>query len=569
MRKKKTRVYGRRKRRSFGGLFFRQWILVMAVCGLFGALVLVMFTDREKNQQRQELAQEEEIRVGNIQKMPAEDLYLLGESQRLMGAIKAEGYGIASLLYETDTREVLAGCEEQLFVIRRKTESSPSRIYSYPVSQIPEWKEYREQVSKLESVGKVLLEDVSMPYFYLSGEDILPGPITITVSELSRIKYELAWDGEITDSIFTYSIEEPATIPEGYEKVMLSSEPSEFFQPLLVGVDAANPELKIAPWGDDSFALMQEVFQKTVETGQEEEYYLETLFTVTEASFRRMELLDGSSVTLLSCLDYDFLEVWGGVIAGVAAVTVLLGTLIAFVTAKIKFAGLKAQYEMEDYRRDLMNTLAHDLKSPLMSISGYAENLAGNLIPEKQAHYTGAILENVQYMNRMIESVLELSKVEQGTTRLNKETVDMKALFAKVQERYEDRLAAREISINVEGALTWLADRRLMEQVLDNLLDNAAKYADPGSTVQVQFSDKGMQVCNPCSTDLSGSVEKLAEPFVVGSESRSGKTGSGLGLAIVKNICELHGLALQIRYQDGVLGPSGTEFLVLISVPGG
>ena len=61
MRKKKTRVYGRRKRRSFGGLFFRQWILVMVVCGLFGALVLVMFTDREKNQQQQELAQEEEI----------------------------------------------------------------------------------------------------------------------------------------------------------------------------------------------------------------------------------------------------------------------------------------------------------------------------------------------------------------------------------------------------------------------------------------------------------------------------------------------------------------------------
>lgn len=552
MRKKKTRVYGRRKRRSFGGLFFRQWIRVMAVCGLFGALVLVMFTDREKNQQRQELAQEEEIRVGNIQKMPAEDLYLLGESQRLKGAIKAEGYGIASLLYETDTREVLAGCEEQLFVIRRKTESSPSRIYSYPVSQIPEWKEYREQVSKLESGGKVLLEDVSMPYFYLSGEDILPGPITMTVSELSRIKYELAWDGEITDSIFTYSIEEPASIPEGYEKVMLSSEPSEFFQPLLVGVDAANPELKIAPWGDDSFALMQEVFQKAVETGQEEEYYLETFFTVTEVSFRRMNLLDESSVTLLSCLDYDFLEVWGVVIAGVAAVTVLLGTLIAFVTAKIKFAGLKAQYEMEDYRRNLMNTLAHDLKSPLMSISGYAENLAGNLIPEKQDHYTGAILENVQYMNRMIESVLELSKVEQGTTRLNKETVDMKALFAKVQERYEDRLAAREISIHVEGALTWLADRRLMEQVLDNLLDNAAKYADPGSTVQVQFSDTGMQFCNPCSTDLSASVERLAEPFVVGSESRSGKTGSGLGLTIVKNICELHGLALQIQYQDGI-----------------
>ena len=91
-----------------------------------------------------------------------------------------------------------------------------------------------------------------------------------------------------------------------------------------------------------------------------------------------------------------------------------------------------------------------------------------------------------------------------------------------------------------------------MEQVFDNLLDNAVKYADPGSTVEVQFSDEGIQFCNPCSTDLSGSVEKLTEPFVVGSESRSGKTGSGLGLAIVKNICDLHGFTLQIQYQNGV-----------------
>ncbi len=552
MRKKRTCVYGRRKRRSFGGLFFRQWILVMVVCGLLGALALAIFTDREKNQQRQEFAQEEEIRVGNIQKMPAQERYLLGEDQNFKGALMAEGYGIASLLYETDTREVLAGCEEQLFVIRRKTESSPSRIYSYPVSRIPEWKEYREQVSKLESVGKVLLEDVSMPYFYLSGEDILPGPITITVSELSRMKYEFAWGGEITEDIFTYSIEEPASIPEGYEKVMLSSEPDEFSNPLVVGADASNPALKFSPWGDDSFALMQEVFQKTVETGQEEEYYLETFFTVTEVSFRRMELLDGSSVTLLSCLDYDFLEVWGGGVAGVTAATVLLGSLIAFMVAKIKFAGLKAQYDMEDYRRNLMNTLAHDLKSPLMSISGYAENLEENLAAEKQAHYTGAIRENVQYMNRMIESVLELSKVEMGNSRLNKETVDMKALFAEVQKRYEDRLKEMGMTVITEGTLSWQADRRLMEQVFDNLLDNAAKYADPGSTVEVQFSDRGFRFSNPCAADLSDVVERLDEPFVVGSESRSGKTGSGLGLAIVKNTCELHGFALQIQYQDGV-----------------
>ena len=60
-----------------------------------------------------------------------------------------------------------------------------------------------------------------------------------------------------------------------------------------------------------------------------------------------------------------------------------------------------------------------------------------------------------------------------------------------------------------------------------------------------------IMMTNLCETDLSKVADKLCEPFVVGSESRSGKTGSGLGLAIVKNICEFHGYRLQVEYKSG------------------
>lgn len=552
MRRKKSCVSTPRKRKSFGKVFLEKWIRVMVVCGLAGILCLAAFTAYMKQVQRDGFYHQENNRINNIKDMKGEELSNFAQRQRFLGAAEVESGGIASLVYETDTKELLAGCEEQIFLIHRKTEESPTKIYSYPTEQIPGWEQYRSQLTAARKSGKIYFEDVEMPYFYVSGDEMIPGAFDITATAIDVIDYQMANDGYVPEKTMTYSVDEPKDIPASYEKQRIKQE--DFLQPVLCGYNTTNPRMVTHPCVNTSYEIMRDNYQDIQKMGTEESRLTDTVFTVTMVSYRSQELRDGRNVTLLSCMHYDLLEVWGRIIAIITVAVLLVGSLLAFVLAKISYAGQKAKSAMEDYRRNLMNTMAHDLKSPLMSISGYAENLEAAMVPDKQTYYAGKIQENVQYINRMVESVLELSKVEQGGMHLNKETVDVRALFDEVQKRYETQLEEKNLKVTVEGAAARKMDRGLMLQALDNLLGNAVKYAAPGSEVQVVLDDKGLKMTNSCDTDLSDVVDKLCDPFVVGRESRSGKTGNGVGLAIVKNICELHGYRLQVTYENGQFG---------------
>ena len=224
----------------------------------------------------------------------------------------------------------------------------------------------------------------------------------------------------------------------------------------------------------------------------------------------------------------------------------LISVLIAYLLAKVSYARMQARYDVEDYRRNLMNTMAHDLKSPLMSISGYAENLRNNLHTEKQEYYSEAILHNVQYMNGIIESVLSLSKAESGNVVLKKEKLNVTEKLQELIGVQENRLQERDLAVELTGELVLEADKVLFGQVLHNLLDNAVKYASNNGVIRVMISAEQISFQNHCETDLRAVADTLCEPFVVGEANRGGRKGSGLGLTIAKNICELHGFELKI-----------------------
>ena len=548
MKQKKSYSMKARKRKSLAKVYLEKWIRVMAVCGLLGICCLVFFTIYVKNEQINNFYSQENIRINWIEDTQEEGLSNFAKQQMFKGAIEAGAQGIASVVYETDTKKLIAGCEEQLFIPRVKTEELPTKVYSYPTEKIPGWTAYRNRLVENMKNGRTYYENIDMPYFYMSGEEMIPGAFTITVTSYDWSDLEEA--KEIRESSLDCSFDEPKDIPEGYEKQTIG-EGNFKLHPLIVGYSKTNPWKVQEPCMDTSYEVMLDTYQRVKEGENEWDSENTTAFTVTLVSYRSQELCNGRAVTLLSCMHYDVWKVWGKIIGFIAAAVLVLGSLLAFVLAKISHAALKAQYAMEDYRKNLMNTMAHDLKSPLMSISGYAENLENNMVPEKQAHYAKEIQENVQYMNRIIESVLELSKVEKEGFHLKRETVHVAELFGEVQERYGLQLKEKDLCVTIDGALTLKADRGLMLQVADNLLGNAVKYATPGSTVQVSLNNAEITMTNLCETDLSKVADKLCEPFVVGSESRSGKTGSGLGLAIVKNICEFHGYRLQVEYKSG------------------
>lgn len=255
---------------------------------------------------------------------------------------------------------------------------------------------------------------------------------------------------------------------------------------------------------------------------------------------------------LLIASRYSLWEDWTKevcIVYGAMALVTLLGVLISSNTAYMK---QKSFYEMDQYRRDMTNTMAHDLKSPLMVISGFAENLLEQDLADKPRHYTNGIIENVQYMNQLIEKVLELSKVEDANYRLQKEKLDLREISEDLVKNYTVQLEKRGLEIQISGEYTVEADKLCMTQVIDNLISNAVKYSIEGSVIEIHLDDKGYEISNASEVDFDMDVMDLLKPFIKGDNSRSGKMGSGIGLTIAKNLLEQHRYNLELDYKDGV-----------------
>ena len=108
-------------------------------------------------------------------------------------------------------------------------------------------------------------------------------------------------------------------------------------------------------------------------------------------------------------------EAYRGVIVFITILYSVLAILISFISSMLSYHKLMYFYKNEDYRKALMNSMAHDLKTPLTAMSGYAENLKENVMTEKREHYAQAILQNTEYMNGIISDILNLSKLEEGS----------------------------------------------------------------------------------------------------------------------------------------------------------
>ncbi|MCM1180614.1 MAG: HAMP domain-containing histidine kinase [Clostridium sp.] len=257
---------------------------------------------------------------------------------------------------------------------------------------------------------------------------------------------------------------------------------------------------------------------------------------------------------LISFWEYNIVEMYGkracGIYAGILALAVALSLILAYRS----YFRYQAQSQMNRYRREMTNAMAHDLKSPLMVISGYAENLRDNVHMEKKDYYAEAILENVQYMNKIIHNILQLSKIESGKAKLQKTEVELKRLTEAELHKYEGCIEDKglEISVDLADAGCILADEDQMAQVVDNLLSNAVKYTPEQGEIFVKAGAGYYEVRNSMEETLGMDAAQLWKPFVKGDNSRGNEQGSGIGLTIVKNIVEQHGFRLELLEEDGI-----------------
>lgn len=221
--------------------------------------------------------------------------------------------------------------------------------------------------------------------------------------------------------------------------------------------------------------------------------------------------------------------------------------------------------DMEDYQKKFVANVSHDFRSPLTSIKGYVEAMAdGTIPPELHEKYLGIILFETERLTDLTQDLLTLNEFDTNHLLLNREPFNIHEMIKHVAASFEGVCTQKKISIELVLAgktLNVNADRRKIQQVLYNLLDNAIKFSDTNSIITIETTARGEKVYTSVKDNGMGiprsDLGKIWERFYKSDLSRGkDKKGTGLGLAIVKEAVQAHGENITVVSTEGV----GTEF---------
>ena len=223
--------------------------------------------------------------------------------------------------------------------------------------------------------------------------------------------------------------------------------------------------------------------------------------------------------------------------------------------AVVVFQDISAMKQRDRVRDEWVAVIAHDLRQPITIITGYAKLLARVINPSSTqiGKFFGHILTSAQQLNRMVEDLLDVSRIEARRLALERQPVDMGALVRSVVDRGAEITRGHVVTVVVHGAIPPIdADPGRVEQVLDNLLSNAAKYGDASTPIGVEVDAKNGCVRVGVTNRGRGIVEEdVCELFKRFSRTRAARdgrvTGVGLGLYIAKALVEAHGGTIEVE----------------------
>lgn len=222
---------------------------------------------------------------------------------------------------------------------------------------------------------------------------------------------------------------------------------------------------------------------------------------------------------------------------------------------------------LNETKNRFLGMAAHDLRSPLAIIQGYAAFLTENAsseLSEKNLMFLNTIYSTSEFMLNLVEDLLNVSKIESGKLELNKETFDLTEFVKRNIELNKVLAGDKNIDINLTGSpgsIQIFADRHKIEQVFNNLLNNAIKFSYSGTNIQVDISHFNGKAKVSVKDQGKGipkdQQDKIFQPFGKTSETGTeGEQGTGLGLLIVKRIVEGHGGEIWVKSEP----KEGTAF---------
>lgn len=212
----------------------------------------------------------------------------------------------------------------------------------------------------------------------------------------------------------------------------------------------------------------------------------------------------------------------------------------------------------ENFRREFIGNISHELKTPIFNIQGYMLTLLDGALDDQEINrkYLQRANKSVDRMIAIIEDLEVISDLESNRVQLNLSRYNIMEQVLDVFELLTDPASKRKISLSVKGETerpVWVqADEAKIEQVLINLISNSIKYGRKGGKVEVSFYDMDENVLIEINDDGLGIPEKdlprVFERFYRVDKSRSREAGgTGLGLSIVKHIVEAHKQTINVR----------------------
>jgi signal transduction histidine kinase len=214
---------------------------------------------------------------------------------------------------------------------------------------------------------------------------------------------------------------------------------------------------------------------------------------------------------------------------------------------------------MEAIRRDFVANVSHELQTPLTTLAGYGEALsAATGDPDRVAEIADVVRRQSARMSALVRDLLDLSRLESEGFHPESDEVDVESLAREVADAWMDRAREKGLRLEtrVDPGLRLRGDRRLLQQALANLVENAVKYVPSGGDVAIEARSLPDAV-ELLVSDTGEGIPREDQPRVferfyrVEKGRARSRGGTGLGLAIVKHVAEVHGGRVELESAPG------------------
>ncbi len=214
---------------------------------------------------------------------------------------------------------------------------------------------------------------------------------------------------------------------------------------------------------------------------------------------------------------------------------------------------------LESMRKSFVGDVSHELKTPMTTIGGFIDGILDGTIKENEReYYLGIVSQEIKRLSRLVNGMLDMTRLESGEFSLNPERFDFYGLLCTIMISQEQRIEKNRLEIEGLDNLKSVkinADKDLIHQVLYNLVDNAIKFSDEGGRISFSLTENNTDIVFTITNTGIGIPEKelpfVFERFYKGDKSRSAvKNSTGLGLYIVKTIISAHKGKISVKSKE-------------------